>query len=91
MAEIPFPKLKYKWVEIRPGQHHTENPGFAYVKVADAGAEAALAGGPWYDTPAEALKQSAAEAPAQTAADADDSPRKTEEWPTESEKRKRGR
>jgi len=80
MAEIPFPKLKYKWVEIRPGQHHTENPGFAYVKVADAGAEAALAGGPWYDTPAEALKQSAAEAP-----------RKTEEWPTESEKRKRGR
>jgi hypothetical protein len=54
MNEIACPKLKYQGVEIKPGQHHTENPGYIYQKVANPDEEAALEGD-WFDSPRQAL------------------------------------
>ncbi len=51
---MTYPKLKYKGVEVKQGQHHTENPGYIYTPVADPDAEAELGEG-WYDTPREAI------------------------------------
>jgi hypothetical protein len=50
-----YPRLKYQGIEIKPGQHHTENPGFIYQKVNDPGEESALGEG-WYDSPREAIE-----------------------------------
>jgi hypothetical protein len=54
MSETTYPKLKYQGVEIKPGQHHTENPGYIYVKVNDPDQEDALEGD-WHDSPRAAI------------------------------------
>ena len=54
MSEITYPKLKYQGVEIKPGQHHTENPGYIYQRVANPDEENAL-DGDWHDSPREAI------------------------------------
>lgn len=84
MAESTYPKIKYQGVpdpEPKPYDHN--KPGFIYQKVNSPEEEKALEGD-WSDTPAEAMK-SAPKGNAPAAA----SGHKTEEWPTESEKRKR--
>lgn len=115
MSETTYPKLKYQGVEIKPGQHHTENPGYIYQRVNDPDQENAL-GADWHDTPRAAidafkagggardkteleqlrarLAELEAAAPAadqanQPAAPEGAKPRATEEWPVESEKRRR--
>ncbi len=50
-----YPKIKYQGVEIKPGQHHTENPGYIYQKVNTAEEEAGLEG-EWHDTPRAAIE-----------------------------------
>jgi hypothetical protein len=55
MNESTYPKLKYQGVEIKPGQHHTENPGYIYQKVNDPDQEATLEG-TWFDSPREAIE-----------------------------------
>jgi hypothetical protein len=55
MSELTYPKLKYQGVEIKPGQHHTENPGYIYRKVDNPAEEAALEGD-WHDSPREAVE-----------------------------------
>ena len=54
MSEIAYPKIKYQGVEIKPGQHHTENPGYIYQRVNNPDDEAALEGD-WHDSPREAI------------------------------------
>ena len=54
MSEITYPKLKYQGVEIKPGQHHTENPGYIYQKVQNPDEEAGLEG-EWHDSPRAAI------------------------------------
>ena len=95
MPEPAYPKLKYQGVEIKPGQHHTENPGYIYRKVANPDEEAALEGD-WHDTPRAAIDafKGAARKPApQPKGEAQEGneahARATEEWPIESEKRRR--
>ena len=116
MSETTYPKLKYQGVEIKPGQHHTENPGYIYQRVNDPDQENALGAG-WHDSPREAVEafkagsgardkseleqlrariaelEAAAPAPANAPAAAqpegDEQQRHTEEWPVESEKRRR--
>ena len=56
MSEITYPKLKYQGVEIKPGQHHAENPGYIYQKVANPDEEAALEGD-WHDSPRDAIEK----------------------------------
>ena len=116
MSETTYPKLKYQGVEIKPGQHHTENPGYIYQRVNDPDQENAL-GADWHDSPRpaidafkagsgardkaeleqlrariaelEAAAPAPANAPAAARPEGDEQPRATEEWPLESEKRRR--
>ena len=39
---------------MKPGQHHTENPGFINCRVNDPDEDAAL-GADWHDTPRAAI------------------------------------
>jgi hypothetical protein len=101
MSETTYPKLKYQGVEVKPGQHHTENPGFIYQRVNNPDDEAALEGD-WHDSPRAAIdafkanvhgaieqRKTADPANAPAAGEGEVQPRATEEWPVESEKRRR--
>jgi hypothetical protein len=87
MNQSTYPKIKYQGVEIKPGQHQTENPGYIYQKVNNVDEEAALEGD-WHDTPRAAIDAFGPRkgAPQKDAAGAP-VPRNTEDWPTESEKK----
>ena len=97
--EIPYPKLKYQGVEVKPGQPVSENPGYVYAKVANPDEEKALQDsrqGAWFDTPGEAIaafkgaKQEPAlmaTAPAGGDAQVEGAAKQTGEWPRERDKK----
>jgi hypothetical protein len=81
-----YPKIKYQGVEIKPGQHQTENPGYIYQKVNSVEEEAALEGD-WHDTPRAAIDAFGPRKGAPQLAQGSQAARPTEDWPTESEKK----